>query len=195
MALPLLDGAVLGFSIALPFGPVSLICVQRSLHAGALQGIVSGCGAALAHGLFFAASMLAAASLLQMGWFIRPLSAVVLVAMGIRALLRRPRTGQPVPHLCTRAAMGSALMLALSNPLTIVPYMAAGPAIAAAGRVMWMGASLAVLGAITGSAAYYAVLSSGAGLLRGHLTPAALRPLNLLGGLLLIGFGLRLGFS
>jgi len=50
---------MLGLVIAIPFGPIRLVCVQRTLALGIWFGIASGMGAAVAHALF---SFLAAAS-------------------------------------------------------------------------------------------------------------------------------------
>ena len=48
----LLQGLLLGISIAVPVGPIGLLCLRRSLTAGRLAGFVSGLGAATADALF-----------------------------------------------------------------------------------------------------------------------------------------------
>ncbi len=55
----MLPAAMLGLFVAIPFGPICLMCVQRTLALGIWFGIASGMGAAVAHGLF---SFLAEAS-------------------------------------------------------------------------------------------------------------------------------------
>jgi threonine/homoserine/homoserine lactone efflux protein len=47
-----MPAAMLGLFIAMPFGPICLMCVQRTLALGIWFGIASGVGAAVAHGLF-----------------------------------------------------------------------------------------------------------------------------------------------
>ena len=59
----MLPAAILGLFVAIPFGPICLMCVQRTLALGIWFGIVSGLGAAVAHGLF---SFLAKASALML---------------------------------------------------------------------------------------------------------------------------------
>jgi threonine/homoserine/homoserine lactone efflux protein len=42
----LIKGAVIGFSIAAPVGPIGILCIQRTLSNGRISGLVSGLGAA-----------------------------------------------------------------------------------------------------------------------------------------------------
>ena len=55
--LPLAEGAMVGFVIAAPVGPVAVMCIERTLHVGLLTGLVVGFGAALADTLLGAGSM------------------------------------------------------------------------------------------------------------------------------------------
>lgn len=48
----LLQGIVLGFSIAAPVGPIGVLCIQRTLSKGKLSGLVSGLGAATADAVY-----------------------------------------------------------------------------------------------------------------------------------------------
>src|SRR4051812_39752681 len=41
------SGIIIGLIVAAPIGPVNLICIRRTLAYGALNGFVSGLGAAL----------------------------------------------------------------------------------------------------------------------------------------------------
>ena len=44
--LTLLKGIAVGIVIALPVGPVGVLCVRRCLFEGAMMGFISGLGAA-----------------------------------------------------------------------------------------------------------------------------------------------------
>ena len=44
----LLQGLLLGLSIAAPVGPIALLCIRRTLDRGFMSGLVSGLGAAMA---------------------------------------------------------------------------------------------------------------------------------------------------
>ena len=47
-----LKGAVIGFSIAAPVGPIGLLCIRRSLADGRWVGLFTGLGAATADGVY-----------------------------------------------------------------------------------------------------------------------------------------------
>ena len=48
----LLKGLVIGFSLALPVGPIALLCIRRTLARGPASGVASGMGAATADGVY-----------------------------------------------------------------------------------------------------------------------------------------------
>ena len=47
----LIQGIVFGFFLALPVGPVGVLCVQRTLAEGRMHGLLSGLGAAFGEAL------------------------------------------------------------------------------------------------------------------------------------------------
>jgi threonine/homoserine/homoserine lactone efflux protein len=87
----LLPAVALGLCVAIPFGPIGLMCVQRTLAFGVWFGIASGLGAATAHGIFGCLAALSASVLAQMTLALHtPLlvtGGVVLVVMGLRTTL------------------------------------------------------------------------------------------------------------
>ena len=48
----LLRGFIIGLSIAAAVGPISLLCIRKTLADGRLAGFVCGMGAATADGLY-----------------------------------------------------------------------------------------------------------------------------------------------
>ena len=46
------QGAVIGFSIAAPVGPIGLLCIRRSLSEGRWVGLFTGLGAATADAVY-----------------------------------------------------------------------------------------------------------------------------------------------
>src|SRR4029453_12504855 len=54
----LVRGAMLGFSIAAPVGPIGVLCIRRTLAEGRLQGLATGLGAAAADGVYGAIAAL-----------------------------------------------------------------------------------------------------------------------------------------
>lgn len=189
--------AFLAFSIALPFGPVSLMCVQRSMFRGAHCGLICGAGASTAHGLFASLAILGAGTIASVlaGWqpVIQVASGVTLIAIGSKIVLKvagAPQSAAIVPSLFTD--YGAGLITALSNPITVVSYLAIASSGAMTDRVDLPDLAATIAGVILGSISWYAIISSSAWILRGRLPPHLLRKLNLFGGAILIFMGLRL---
>ncbi|MDH4442265.1 MAG: hypothetical protein QE284_18010 [Rhizobium sp.] len=80
--------ALLALSIAVPFGPISLMCVQRSLLSDHWRGFACGAGASTAHGAFatlaFLSAHYAAGQVESLQPLAGPLSAALLVTLGLR---------------------------------------------------------------------------------------------------------------
>ncbi len=87
-------GAVLGFSIAAPVGPIGVLCIHRTLAEGRAIGLATGLGAAVADGIYgalaaFGLTWATAALVGQQGWI--PLGGgLFLVYLGLRTFLARP---------------------------------------------------------------------------------------------------------
>lgn len=194
---PILKGLVIGFSIAVPVGPIGLLCLRRSLQDGRLAGFVSGLGAATADALYGVVAALGLTALthalvaqrlwLQLG------GGAFLLYLGIAMMRARPAAQaagtRPAPNL--PAAYASTLFLTLANPMTILAFLGifAGVGLADATGDFWAPTWL-VLGVFLGSTSWWLLLSLLAGWLGTRLQSGGLRALNLLSGLLLIGFGL-----
>lgn len=193
MPIPLLTGAVLGLSVAAPFGPVALMCFQRSIAAGLGLGIVTGLGAACVQGLYATVAIAGAGeiALYLAVWShsIKLGASAILIYLGTRVLMRRPPTLQAQPPLRARTAFASSFAVALCNPMTFMPYLlvasgAAATETAEASLTLW-----SVPGVFVGAATWYSVISSSAALFRSGLPPGAIRMLNQVAGAMLIGFG------
>jgi threonine/homoserine/homoserine lactone efflux protein len=194
-------GLLIGFAIAAPVGPIGLLCIQRTLVHGRLAGLATGLGAASADALYgmVAGFGLTAVSgfLAQQRLWLGLIGGAFLCYLGVRTWRARPGVqalgeadwGQTFHGRW--AAYGSTLLLTLTNPMTIFSFMAvfAGLGLAAAPGG-YTRAGLLVLGVFLGSAAWWLLLSSGVGLLRGYLGPGGLRWINRGAGAIILVFGL-----
>ena len=88
-------------------------------------------------------------------------------------------------------AYGSILFLTLTNPLTILAFVAmfAGLGIANT-RGDYLAATMLVAGVFTGSATWWLLLSGSVGLLRARFNPHALLWVNRMSGVIIASFGL-----
>jgi len=191
----LLRGVLLGFAIAAPVGPIGVLCIRRTLAFGRITGLVTGLGAATAdmcYGAVAAFGLAAVSSLLinQQHW-IRLIGGAFLCYLGVTTILARPASAAASARSGgLAAAYASTLALTLTNPLTIFSFAAifAGLGFAST-STSYASAALLVLGVFLGSALWWLLLSTGVGLLRQRLDLAALRWVNRLSGMMILGFG------
>lgn len=190
-----LRGALIGFAIAAPVGPIGVLCIRRTLADGRLAGLVSGLGAATAdviYGLVAVLGLTAIADLLVgASFWMRLVGGLFLCYLGWRTLRERPAE-QPAEARGRglAGAYTSTLLLTITNPATILSFAAvfAGLGAASAAQTYAEGLLL-VAGVFVGSAAWWLLLSGGVSLLRGRLTPGALRWVNVGAGAIILGFG------
>lgn len=192
----LISGVILGFSIAAPVGPIGVLCIRRTLAEGRAAGLASGLGAATADAIYgcvagFGLTFVSTILVSQHVWF-RLVGGAFLCYLGIRTFLSRP--GGDTDRVNPGGLLGayaSTFLLTLTNPMTILAFAAifAGSGIASAGGDYVSAVSL-VLGVFAGSALWWLLLSSVVGLLRAKFNPHALRWVNRISGVIILGFGL-----
>ena len=126
----LLKGVVVGIVIAVPVGPVGVMCVRRTIIEGRLAGFVSGLGAATADALFgfIAAFGLTFVSDWLIGYqhWLRVAGGFYLLYVGGAALLKRPEAkthSEPDAESLVRDYI-STFALTLTNPITILAFLA-----------------------------------------------------------------------
>lgn len=191
-------GLVIGFSIAAPVGPIGVLCIRRTLADGRLAGLVSGLGAATADAFYgslagFGLTLVSNFLVSQQRW-LRLVGGLFLLYLGIKTFLSAPASnpGQVI-KMSSRGLWGaylSTLLLTLTNPLTILSFAAifAGLGLVETGGDM-LSAGTLVLGVFCGSASWWLLLSGGVSLLRRRVTPAMLRWVNRIAGVVILGFG------
>ena len=194
-----LKGAVLGFSIAAPVGPIGLLCINRTLSHGMRNGLVSGLGAATADGFY---GMVAAGGLTSLSSMLirsqvlfRLFGGAFLLYLGAKTFLSRStpaRNGEnrPQPGDFFRA-YSSTFALTITNPVTIISFTAifAGLGIGSSGGSM-IGAMMMVAGVFCGSSAWWTILSGVFGLLRSRVNHGFLLWINRVAGTVLFAFGI-----
>ena len=189
-------GFVLGFTIAAAVGPISLLCIRRTLAEGRAVGLASGMGVATADATYgaIAAFGLTAITDVLVDWrralgLVGGIFLLWLAWRTFRAVpgaaadeVERPRRGLPGAYLST-------LGLTLTNPMTILSFAAlfVGLGVTAGDAA---GAAVLTLGVFAGSGAWWVVLVAVVGSLRSRITPLWLRRVNIVSGLLIGAFAL-----
>jgi len=190
----LLRGYLLGLTIAAAVGPISLLCIRRTLAEGRVVGLVSGLGVATADATYgaVAAFGLTAITGLLVDWH-RALG----IVGGLFLLYLAWTTARAVPGeaatTTTRrggllGAFLSTLGLTLTNPMTILSFGALFVGLGITGGDA-AGATLLTLGVWLGSATWWVILTTVVGAFRSRITPGGLRRVNIVSGLLIGAFG------
>lgn len=184
----LIKGLAIGFGIAVPVGPIGLLCIRRSLDGGFVAGFSAGLGAATAD---FTYGMIVALGFGALAAAIDPVRAPLQLAGGIALLWlawRGLHSADPDARPAPARSYLTTFFLTLSNPATILSFLSI---VASLGLTLegWGPAALAG-GVFLGSAAWWLLLAGGVSLARRQIGPRTRRGLDYLSAALLGGFGL-----
>jgi threonine/homoserine/homoserine lactone efflux protein len=190
-----IKGFVIGFSIAAPVGPIGILCIQRTLSGGNIQGLATGMGAATADALYgfiaaFGLTFVSNFLVDQSIWF-RIIGGLFLCYLGIRAFLRKfqERTVS-VPNSTILSAYGTTFFLTLTNPMTILFFAGifAGLGIVSE-SIHYASAGLMVIGVFSGSGAWWLLLSGATGIFRNKISGGKLALVNKISGFIILLLG------
>ncbi len=189
-------GFLIGLSIAAVVGPMSILCIQRTLSRGHLYGMLSGLGVATADAVYgsvaaFGLTVITSVLFRQQGW-LRLIGGLFLVYLGIKTALSKPAERAAAAQANNFVeAFVSTFLLTLTNPLTILSFAAifAGLGVGGAEK-SYIAAALAICGVFMGSALWWGLLTSSVSLLRQKFTSLWLLCVNRISGALITLFGI-----
>jgi threonine/homoserine/homoserine lactone efflux protein len=191
----LAKGAIIGFSLAAPVGPIGLLCIRRSLAEGRVVGLFTGLGAATADAAYgaVAAFGLTAVSgfLVSQKVWLGLVGGVFLCYLGVRTFTAALVSAAARDRSSGLAgAYASTFVLTLTNPLTILSFVSifAGLGLALAPNVA--SALALVSGVFLGSALWWLLLSHGVALFGRRLGNGWMRSVNRFSGAMIFAFGL-----
>ena len=191
----LVQGLVIGFSIAAPVGPIGVLCIRRSITDGPRIGLLTGLGAASADAVYgaIAAFGLTAVSglLIKHRFLLGLIGGLFLCYLGIRTFLAKPREqSETPPRVGGLMAFGATFALTLTNPMTILSFAAVFAGLGVGAAPNYRAAALLVAGVFVGSALWWLLLSNSVGLLRARITPAWMHWINRGSGAVIFCFGI-----
>jgi threonine/homoserine/homoserine lactone efflux protein len=191
-----LRGLVIGFSIAAPVGPIGVLCIRRTLAEGKAVGFATGLGAAAADAVYgaiagFGLTAISHALVSQQIW-LRLIGGIFLLYLGAKTFASKPADqAAQARGGSLAAAFASTFVLTLTNPMTILSFVAVFAGFGLVGNAASVvSASVLVFGVFLGSALWWLLLSGGVGLFRERLAAPHLTWVNRLSGLVIAGFGL-----
>jgi len=190
-----LKGLMIGFAMAVPVGPLGILCIRKTLAEGRSRGLIIGLGAATADSLFgsiaaFGLTFVSDAITSQELW-LRLGGGVLLVFLGLRTFHAKRK--DPIIPYDNKGMLGSyvsAFLLALTNPVTIFAFIAVFAAFGLGHTLEIVSASILVLGVFAGASLWFVVLGYIAILFRKKLDSGGLRWVNRIAGVLIIVSGL-----
>lgn len=188
-----LKGLLVGFSIAAPVGPIGVLCIRRSLTYGKKTGFISGLGAATADAMYgciagFGLSLLSNFLVSQQVLF-KIFGGLFLCYLGLKTFLEKPATEAATSNQIA-GAFASTFFLTITNPMTILSFLAIFAGLGLATANHYLDAVILVLGVFIGSASWWLLLASGVSLFREKFSDRTLKAVNQISGVIILGFGM-----
>jgi threonine/homoserine/homoserine lactone efflux protein len=194
----LLKGIAIGFLMAVPVGPINLLCLRRSLTEGRRVGFVSGLGAAAADTTYGAIAAVGLATvtsfLLDHHLGLQLFAGLFLVGLGLHTMWTRPppRSQAVTVHVRRlRDAFVSTYVFTLANPMLIIVFTGV---FARLGLGWGPGQTLDALeligGVFLGSTLWWLTLTMLAGTFGRHLNDGILHWVNMIAGGVIAAIGI-----
>lgn len=197
MLLLFVKGLILGVSVAIPIGPIGLLCIDRTINKHFWSGLYSGLGAATAdtlYGLVAALGITFVSNLIitEESYF-QLIGGILLILLGIKSFRLKPRKTVPY-EMNSKNHMKdflSAFILTITNPGTVIFFMAVFSGMGlthASGDIGY--AAILVSGIFIGSMIWWLILSGTASFLKPKINDKFLTGLNHLSSTAIILFGI-----
>jgi len=191
----LIEGMLIGCVVAVPVGPLGLLCINRALSVGPLLGLISGLGVAsgdaLAAGIAALGISLVSTFLADYNIFIRLVGGIFLCCIGFKIYKTKP--GQQAPPRNGNglfSVYATTFLLTVSNPATILSFFAiyAGWGVESLSG-HYIAAAILALGVLFGSGFWWIALFIGLTVFRDKFSVEVLGWIHRISGAVIAGFG------
>jgi len=191
----IIKGLMAGIAIAAPVGPVNVLCASRTLSKGRTSGLVSGLGAATADGFYGAIAGFSITLVIEFlrreQFWIRVAGGLLLIAIGVVYFCKKPHPmEQKHRDEPKHSDYTSTLLLTLTNPTTVLSYLAVLTALGLAEAHVWWMNFLLVAGIFSGSMLWWIILVIIVNRLRDQFDDHTIGWMNRIAGLAIGAFGL-----
>jgi threonine/homoserine/homoserine lactone efflux protein len=189
----LLRGAAAGLAISAPVGPVNVLCISRTISRGPKAGLISGLGAATADTIFGAIAgfsiSVVIGLLIRNEFWIRLVGGILLIGIGVHYYFKRPVAPGREALNSTHSEYVTALLLNLTNPTTVLSFLAVLAGLGMRHHREWWLTLLVVAGIFLGAMLWWSVLALLANRFRESFNQRAMLWMNRIAGLAIGGFG------
>ena len=191
----LFRGIAAGLIISIPVGPVNVLCLSRALAKGRKAGMISGFGAATADTIYGAIAGFSVhyviGFLLGEEFWIRLFGGALLIVIGVHYYRRKPRRmKETVQDQSARSDYATAFLLNLTNPTTVLSFLAVLTALGLHQQKAWWQSLTLVAGIFAGAMVWWIGLSVIGSRFRNRLTDEGLVWMNRAAGIAIGAFGL-----
>ncbi len=196
MILALLKGIAIGFLLAVPVGPIGVLCIRRTLTEGRRSALSTMTGAASADMVYGAVAAfgvtLISSFITDNADAIRMVGGVILLYLGYRTF--RTHIGDEPPKLTLNHHFGnfiSTFLLTLTNPLTLFAFAAVFAGFNTVRETSETNtAVILVVGVFLGSFLWFTCLATATHFFRARLSRTGLDIINKIAGGLVIAAGI-----
>jgi threonine/homoserine/homoserine lactone efflux protein len=199
----ILSGIIIGLVVAVPIGPVNLICIRRTLAYGPANGFMSGLGAAVGDTVFAIVTGFGLTVIAQLieGYssYLELVGGGMLIYFGIHTFMAKveARLDDKLASKEKGAstlfrAMASTFALTITNPATLLGFAAlfAGLGGLAGGHPNLLSAAFVVIGVAVGSSLWWLALTTIVGLFHASINDHVMELINKGSGIAVVGFGI-----
>jgi len=188
----IVKGFVAGFAISAPVGPVNIFCISRGMEKGRNAAILAGFGAACVDTFYggiagFSFHYLIHFLISEEFW-IRLVGGGALITIGLVYYFRRPKPLHARMQ-SSRSDFLSALLLNLTNPTTVLTFLAVLALLHLQRSRGWTSLYL-VAGIFVGAMAWWSILASMSSRFRDRFNDRTVRRMNRLAGIGISLFGI-----
>jgi threonine/homoserine/homoserine lactone efflux protein len=190
-----IKGFIIGISMAAPVGPISILTIRRSLTRGHHAGLATALGVACADGFYAAIAAFGLTTfsgfLINQEIILYGIGGLLLIYLGLEAWKTKPMVIEtPLKKEDFLTTLLQTMLVTLTNPMTILIFLAAFAAIGFEGTQHTASDALLIcLGVFSGSGLWFISLSSIIAHFRTRVTPFIFMLINKISGALLMGFG------
>jgi threonine/homoserine/homoserine lactone efflux protein len=184
----------IGLAVAAPVGPMSLLCMRRTLTQSPGHGLATGAGIALGDATYAAVAAMGLAGVSAfMLRYDQPLhiaAGLFLLWLGLKSLLNANDAGAADRADQSRlTSFGSSFLLTLTNPPTIIMFAAIFVAMAPKEGFTAPGAAITVVGVFLGSMVWWLGVVGAVATVRHAIGAQARRWIDRVSGAVLMAFG------
>lgn len=198
-----LNGLFIGLAIAASPGPMAILCIQRSLHEGFRVGLMTGIGVAIADGTYSLITGLGLTAvsdvLIKYEFYIKIIGGLFLIFLGIKAIISQAtvKSALKTAERSSWHAFSTAYFITLTSPATILLFIAIFASLGVGtNQAGVIPAVNLASGLVLGSSLWWLILSASiVYIIHKRLSPKIMKIINIISGLIFIGFGLMAFFK